>query len=197
MTRYAFLFNGCIVSGWPLAEDTHPGEWEANYDVGKMGSFSGVTHWVEFPIRLIEMEQNKKAPRQNVICAGADGICLFCSIGDDLDEDDECPFDGQKTDEGCPGFACVEQCRECPSDCEFYADNPESARGWIAMAEQLPESHKEVLFYTVGGAIETGRLCIYGDKKTLILGRISLNIEMVTHWSELPEPPKGSKEATK
>ena len=48
--RVAFLFDGCIVSGWPLPG----GLWEANTDVGHGRPFGGVTHWVEFPRPLRE-----------------------------------------------------------------------------------------------------------------------------------------------
>lgn len=34
--RVAFIFDGCIVSGWPLEN----GNWEANDDVGRPGQFS-------------------------------------------------------------------------------------------------------------------------------------------------------------
>ena len=58
--------------------------------------------------------------RQNVKCAGEDGICLFCCKADEIEADnDHCEYDYQKTEEGCPGFECSEQCRECPADCEF------------------------------------------------------------------------------
>lgn len=46
----AFLFEGCIVSGWPLDDD----KWEADSDVGHERVFFGVTHWVEFNPSLIE-----------------------------------------------------------------------------------------------------------------------------------------------
>lgn len=46
--RVAFVFDGCIVSGWPLRK----GDWEANSDVGKSVKFRGVTHWVEFPVHV-------------------------------------------------------------------------------------------------------------------------------------------------
>jgi hypothetical protein len=49
--RVAFLFDGCIVDGWPLPDGT----WEADSDVGRAGVFAGVTHWVEFPIPLWEL----------------------------------------------------------------------------------------------------------------------------------------------
>lgn len=55
--RVAFIFDGCIVSGWPLEpdEDDDPEEgtlWEADSDVGRHVKFYGVTHWVEFPEAL-------------------------------------------------------------------------------------------------------------------------------------------------
>lgn len=77
--RVAFIFDGCIVSGWPLPKDEFPDLytrehllrrhggaqltddeylaqigtlWEADSDVGHGGQFAGVTHWVEFPIGL-------------------------------------------------------------------------------------------------------------------------------------------------
>lgn len=34
--RVAFIFDGCVVSGWPLDN----GNWEANSDVGRFGEFS-------------------------------------------------------------------------------------------------------------------------------------------------------------
>jgi hypothetical protein len=57
--RVAFIFDGCIVSGWPL-RDNGNGEttWEANSDVGHGGVFYGVTHWVEFPVPVWDMTAN-------------------------------------------------------------------------------------------------------------------------------------------
>ena len=51
--RVAFLFDGCIVSGWPL-DTVRDGEtlWEADSDVGHGRAFYGVTHWFEFPVPL-------------------------------------------------------------------------------------------------------------------------------------------------
>lgn len=56
--RVAFIFDGCIVSGWPLddAEEPHPGYWEGNSDVARNVKFAGVTHWVEFPVSLWEIK---------------------------------------------------------------------------------------------------------------------------------------------
>lgn len=42
--RVAFIFDGCIVSGWPLEN----GNWEANEDVGRFGEFSGVEKYIVF-----------------------------------------------------------------------------------------------------------------------------------------------------
>lgn len=64
--RVAFLFDGCIVSGWPLDPNGEAGDayrryghdpadsilWEANSDVGHGRPFGGVTHWYEFPYPL-------------------------------------------------------------------------------------------------------------------------------------------------
>jgi hypothetical protein len=48
--KVAFIFDGCIVSGWPLDTRGPDGEWlwEADSDVGRTRPFGGVTHWVEF-----------------------------------------------------------------------------------------------------------------------------------------------------
>lgn len=50
--RVAFIFDGCLVSGWPLPDHPIEGEipWEANSDVGNGNMFISVTHWVEFPV---------------------------------------------------------------------------------------------------------------------------------------------------
>lgn len=60
--RVAFIFDGCIVSGWPL-RDNGDGEttWEADSDVGRSGAFYGVTHWVEFPRAIWDMTANDGA----------------------------------------------------------------------------------------------------------------------------------------
>lgn len=74
--RVAFLHDGCIISGWPLPRNEFAhlydqryilerrGQidttfinqggtlWEADSDIGSTGLFSGVTHWIEFPIGL-------------------------------------------------------------------------------------------------------------------------------------------------
>jgi len=58
MTNVALIFDGCIVSGWPLGngpdhDQGYSGLWEADSDVGHRRPFFGVTHWVEFPMPLI------------------------------------------------------------------------------------------------------------------------------------------------
>lgn len=49
--RVAFIFDGCIVSGWPLNKR----QWEGNTDVAFLSRFEGVTHWVEFPVPVWEL----------------------------------------------------------------------------------------------------------------------------------------------
>lgn len=61
--RVAFIFDGCVVSGWPLNVDpedhstAYSGRWEANDDVGRTVPFAGVTHWLEFPVPVWEIER--------------------------------------------------------------------------------------------------------------------------------------------
>jgi hypothetical protein len=87
--RVAFIFDGCIVSGWPLFQSEHPDfyspektearatggrggaqltldqrrklaaglHWEADEDVGHHRPFAGVTHWVEFPAPVWNIER--------------------------------------------------------------------------------------------------------------------------------------------
>lgn len=64
--RVAFIFDGCIVSGWPL-HNIHlkmPGNnypeygmdiWEANDDVGKSGVFTGIEKYVIFDKPIWEL----------------------------------------------------------------------------------------------------------------------------------------------
>jgi hypothetical protein len=67
--RVAFIFDGCVVSGWPLnlKHGSNPDGtpyWEANSDVGRTIKFAGVTHWLEFPIpvhRIAPLPTNRKA----------------------------------------------------------------------------------------------------------------------------------------
>lgn len=63
--RVAFIFDGCIVSGWPMVEedggiptdDNDNPLWEGNHDVARHTLFANVTHWVEFPVPVWEIER--------------------------------------------------------------------------------------------------------------------------------------------
>lgn len=60
--RVAFIFDGCLVSGWPLpgasaARGLEETLWEGNRDVSHERLFSGVTHWVEFPEPVWQIER--------------------------------------------------------------------------------------------------------------------------------------------
>jgi hypothetical protein len=48
--RVAFIWDGNIVSGWPLYPEhsNDKSEWEANEDVGRHGSFIGVEKYIVF-----------------------------------------------------------------------------------------------------------------------------------------------------
>lgn len=60
--RVALLFDGNVVNGWPLADLDDEGRplWEGG-DVSNGKSFYGVTHWIEFPDPLWEIERNSPA----------------------------------------------------------------------------------------------------------------------------------------
>jgi hypothetical protein len=69
--RVAFIFDGCVVSGWPLRRDDpdvahvyaregYDGDdtlWEGNSDVSHNRPMAGVTHWLEFPVPAWEIER--------------------------------------------------------------------------------------------------------------------------------------------
>jgi len=54
----SFIFDGCIVSGWPLQDEEHPlvdpDLWEGNSDVS-LGKFHGVKKYVIFDKPLWEL----------------------------------------------------------------------------------------------------------------------------------------------
>ena len=58
--RVALLWDGNIVNGWPLSRNDEEGVpiWEGNSDVSRPGQFHKVTHWVEFPEPLWELESD-------------------------------------------------------------------------------------------------------------------------------------------
>ena len=60
--RVAFIFDGCIVSGWPLsARDPDFGRlWEGDSDVANHRPKANVTHWVEFERPIWELGKGKR-----------------------------------------------------------------------------------------------------------------------------------------
>jgi hypothetical protein len=54
--RVALIFDGCVVSGYPLDQDRHPGQWEGDTDVSYGRKFLDVTHWIEFPVPVWDLE---------------------------------------------------------------------------------------------------------------------------------------------
>lgn len=54
--RVAFIWDGNIISGWPLLDEDPSGSvWEGNSDFALPTMFGGVKQWVEFPARLFEL----------------------------------------------------------------------------------------------------------------------------------------------
>jgi hypothetical protein len=57
--RVAFIWDGEIVSGWPLNKDEDGSMlWRGAEDLF-MGPFYGVTHWVEFPVPVRDLEKSE------------------------------------------------------------------------------------------------------------------------------------------
>lgn len=51
--RVALIFDGSIVSGWPVRRDDDGTMlWEGDSDVANGRLLYGVTHWVEFPVPI-------------------------------------------------------------------------------------------------------------------------------------------------
>lgn len=69
--RVAFIFDGCVASGWPLLSTEHPelysGRntsevlWEADSDIGHGKPFAGITHWIEFRDPVWELKDHAHA----------------------------------------------------------------------------------------------------------------------------------------
>lgn len=54
--RVAFIFDGCIVSGWPLGSSGERNVlWEADDTVGRHGVFNGVEKYVVFDVPIWEL----------------------------------------------------------------------------------------------------------------------------------------------
>lgn len=65
--RVAFIFDGCIVSGWPLrdggrSEPDGDVLWEGDSDVAHTQPMGNVTHWAEFPMPIWELERETRDP---------------------------------------------------------------------------------------------------------------------------------------
>lgn len=58
--RVAFIWDGSIVTGWPLYPDysNDQSEWEANSDVGRHGRFKGVEKYIVFDKPIWDYESN-------------------------------------------------------------------------------------------------------------------------------------------
>jgi hypothetical protein len=53
--RVVLIFDGCLVSGWPLPR--RGDLWEGNTDVAHGRPMAGVTHWIELPVPGWEIER--------------------------------------------------------------------------------------------------------------------------------------------
>jgi hypothetical protein len=68
---------------------------------------------------------------------------------------------------------------------------------WISVKDRLPEKQKWVLFHTIWNEIEKGALCDWENelcsdfhyKSYCQCSCNSVELENITHWREIPEPP--------
>lgn len=51
--RVAFIFDGHVMSGWPLIRGPEEKRWETAE--GDNPYYDGVTHWLEFPVPVEEL----------------------------------------------------------------------------------------------------------------------------------------------
>jgi hypothetical protein len=73
----AFIFDGCIVSGWYLDEvcPTNGRLWEANSDVGRGNTFAGIEQYIIFdsPIWNLGNDLEDHPQEQDI-----PGVCSSC-----------------------------------------------------------------------------------------------------------------------
>lgn len=63
--KVALIFDGRVVSGWPISheflsetlKETGESVWEGDEDVSHGESLLGVTHWLEFPDTIWDLEK--------------------------------------------------------------------------------------------------------------------------------------------
>ena len=94
------------------------------------------------------------------------------------------------------GYVCsVEECRRCKEKCcGFYADhliaNGVTVQEWISVDEKLPQNFISVLGYmTDAGEFPPVREC-YTVGNVFFFPALG-DIHPVSHWREMPQPPKG------
>jgi hypothetical protein len=63
--RVAFIWDGCLVSGWPLLgiDNYTIDQWEADSDVGRHGIFGEITHYIVFPKPMWEIGPRSGLPQ--------------------------------------------------------------------------------------------------------------------------------------
>lgn len=93
--RVALIFDGSVVSGWPLRREVEHGAlWEADPDVGHGRRFAGVTHWVEFPVPVWSLHERadgspaERPPTERESLASIAESLRYLREADEQDRDD-------------------------------------------------------------------------------------------------------------
>lgn len=97
--------------------------------------------------------------------------------------------------------ACFEDAtyaKQLRMEADHLIANGVTVQKWIPVTERLPEGEKLVMIHCKNGAMFVGycgkQYCDYERRwriKTALNSTKLLNVGRVTHWAELPEPPKG------
>jgi hypothetical protein len=78
--RVAFIFDGCVVSGWPLPN----GNWEANDDVGLKTQFSGVKKYIIFDEPIWMLSEDEQYPKiDNDALRFSEWLMENCELAED------------------------------------------------------------------------------------------------------------------
>lgn len=79
---------------------------------------------------------------------------------------------------------------EIPFCADHLIVNGVTVQRWIPVTERLPESGKCVLVCSKDGMVAEGSYKAYEKKWTQFRWNVT-DLQNVTHWMPLPEPPKG------
>lgn len=107
----------------------------------------------------------------------------------------------EKTQDGCECYCNHPYCEECKRLADYLIANGVTVQKWISVEDRLPEEDgKYLVLNESGNMFDTeysdysgfGYWRMYYDPDPLALaGSEWYELDDITHWMPLPEPPKG------